>query len=64
MSTESINTTLGRLRTGLDHGYCRCCDTKQSHSNLNWEALVHHGAKRLECIDRKACERRKRKRKQ
>jgi hypothetical protein len=30
---------------------------------LNFEAQIHHGARRLGCIDRKACERRKRKRK-
>ena len=40
---------------------CATCHTLRPTGELNIEAISHHNAHKIECIDRKACERRKRK---
>lgn len=40
---------------------CEICKSESRSEKLNYNAIIHHGASRLCCIDRKACERRKRK---
>ena len=45
-----------RARTGA----CATCRSERPADELNYEAQIHHNANKLECIDRKACERRKR----
>lgn len=43
------------------HAVCQTCGSRRPIGELNAEAITHHNAHKLECIDRKACERRKRK---
>lgn len=40
---------------------CVRCGRVLPPGKLNYEAMIHHGARKLECIDRKDCERAKRK---
>lgn len=40
---------------------CDRCGATLPASQLNNEARIHHGARELLCIDRRACERRARK---
>lgn len=42
---------------------CDRCGSPRRASELNLEALIHHNARALECIDRKACSKRARRRK-
>lgn len=45
-------------------GESQCCDRcghKQSPAELKWDAVIHHGAREIVCVDRKACERIRRK---
>lgn len=55
-----INNIVGRARTRRDDHPCATCGTRRLHTELNWEGNVHHGTK-VECIDRRSCERRRRK---
>lgn len=55
----STNERIGRARGG-EVGHCATCRYLVPHGALNYEAAIHHGAGKIECIDRKACERRKR----
>lgn len=57
---SKFNARLGRSRYGGDTKTCATCGSDRPHGELNYEARTHHNARRLECIDRKACERRKR----
>lgn len=41
---------------------CEKCYSRRPMSELNIEAKLHHGAQSTECIDRKSCDRRRRKR--
>lgn len=41
-------------------GTCAKCKRRLRIEQLNTEAVVHHGARRLECKDRKLCERARR----
>lgn len=41
---------------------CDRCGAICPPARLNVEAIVHHGERELVCIDRKSCERRRRKR--
>lgn len=59
--SSAINETVGRAQTGAFRARCQHCGGWFEHGQLNWEALIHHNARRLECLDRKACERRARK---
>lgn len=34
---------------------CARCNTLRPVEEINTEAVIHHNAKQLECIDRKAC---------
>ena len=52
-----INNTISKGKPNI----CDTCKTKRKPEELNYEAEIHHGATKLECIDMKACERRKRK---
>lgn len=45
---------------GRNTKQCRRCGTPMNTTDLNVEGTVHHNVP-LECLDRKACERRKRK---
>lgn len=58
---HNINVWVGKHRTGRDTYACSTCGSERPHDELNWEGNIHHGTK-VECIDRKACERRRRKR--
>jgi hypothetical protein len=40
---------------------CALCGRAGPCGTLNVEAVIHHGARGVECIDRKACNRRRRK---
>jgi len=40
---------------------CVCCGRLVPVADLNVEAVIHHGAKGLQCKDRQACERARRK---
>lgn len=42
-------------------GACDRCGALLSLSELNTEAVIHHGQRELICKDRKQCERRRRK---
>lgn len=42
---------------------CDLCGSFMPSNDLNYEAQIHHRAQQLECMDRKACGRRKRKNK-
>lgn len=57
---SELNTRLGEARHGGQTRMCAACGSDRPHGELNYEAQIHHNARRLECIDRKACERRKR----
>jgi hypothetical protein len=41
--------------------YCHICGRTSDQTELNYEAIIHHGAKNLECIDRKSCNKHARK---
>jgi hypothetical protein len=56
----NLNEDLGRLRTGKSVGTCQRCKTEMPNGELNYEATIHHGAKKVICIDRQQCERRRR----
>ena len=56
-SLNSINAFLGRDKLNI----CERCESKRPPEELNYEAKIHHGAHKLECIDRKACGKRKKK---
>jgi len=47
---------------GREFMVCERCKCRRPVRELNIEAMIHHGAARPECYDRKACERRRRKR--
>jgi len=53
----NINKMLGEGKPNI----CDICQSKRKPEEN--EAKIHHGAWKLECIDRKSCERRKRKNK-
>lgn len=57
---DSINAELGRLDCWKSRS-CVDCGRRPAKSMLNIEAAIHHGAV-LRCLDRKSCERLKRKR--
>lgn len=49
--------------TGIVERYgrtCGRCGQVRAVGDLNYEALLHHGADKLECIDRYRCERARR----
>lgn len=54
---QSINDQLNNHPSARNK-YCDRC--KCATSVLNIEAVIHHGAAVLECVDRKACRRRQR----
>ena len=54
---KNINEMLGKNKVNI----CEYCKAKMNPEELNHEAMIHHKAKRLECINRKSCEKRKRK---
>lgn len=55
----NINDSLGKLRCWKDET-CIDCGRKPSESRLNIEGVIHHKSP-LRCIDRKSCEKLKRK---
>ena len=59
----NMNEDLGRLRTGRTEGRCARCKTERPNGELNYEAMVHHGAREVICLARKVCELRRRQRK-
>lgn len=61
-NSVNINETVGYAFCGAPNNFCDVCGSLLPNAALNYEARVHHNARRLECIDRQACERRKRKR--
>ncbi len=42
---------------------CARCGTFRPQNELNHEARIHHSARQVECVDRKACTRRARRKK-
>ena len=56
---KSINAELGEGKSNI----CEYCGRRRLPEELNYEAMIHHGAVDLRCIDRKSCERAKRKNK-
>jgi hypothetical protein len=46
---------------GMRSRACETCGRLRAHGELNHEAVTHHGARLTQCIDRKDCERAKRK---
>lgn len=39
---------------------CARCGRERPASELNLEAVIHHGARAMECLDRRSCERARR----
>lgn len=54
----SINEALGRLTHAAR--YCAYCGERREPGELNHEARIHHGARDTRCIDRRRCERARR----
>ena len=50
----------GRLSCSDPKVTCETCGRWTLLAELNQEAVIHHGARKLECLDRKTCERKKR----
>lgn len=56
-----VPTCSPRLVMTEDMKVCDYCKTPMSREKLNIEAKLHHGADDIRCVDRRSCERRKRK---
>lgn len=54
---KNINKELGEGKDNI----CSYCHAKVKAEELNYEGMIHHHATLLRCINRKLCERRKRK---
>jgi len=68
MSREINPTTFAEARQAMrdktvkiKRVYCGRCETMRLTEELNIEGCIHHDKQYPECLDRKACERRKRK---
>lgn len=48
----TINEDLGRLRTGKATGVCADCGEEMPNGQLNYEATVHHGTRKVVCLER------------
>ncbi len=53
--SKTINSELGKGKPNI----CDYCKGKMEPHELNYEAKIHHGAIDLRCINRKSCEKRK-----
>ncbi len=56
---SNINEDIGWLRTGTDVGVCADCGEEKPNRELNYEATIHHGARKVVCLKRKPCTKRK-----
>lgn len=54
---NSINASLGDGKPNI----CDVCKRQRAAFQLNYNARIHHDERLLKCIDRKSCERAKRK---
>lgn len=48
-----------KVLSTCDFGVCQICWSCRPSRELNFDAIGYYGAPQVECIDRKACERRK-----
>ena len=60
MTTTPFNEMFAKAAGELRR--CATCGQMRPTGELNIEATLHHNAHKVECIDRHACERRKRQR--
>lgn len=54
----NINEQLGKIHK---NNTCYICKSQMPYKDLNYEAKIHHNADYLECINRKECNKRKKK---
>ena len=57
ITTEKTQMPMATVSMTLDRALCDKCGRLMIESQLNREAVIIHGARALECIDRKSCKR-------